>query len=428
MLSIAEPLAALLLIGALLIVSLIESAVSAVSRLSARRLLESPSPHASKLNALVERRDETLMSLAILIDTILAAIAVFLFAVFIRRDLIATAAPAAFGVTFFLVLAFRNLIPRLVAARNPERILIGLFPLLQLCVGVVKPFASPLSTVLQRFERWEAELEPGKKEEETSEEEIQAYIDAGQEEGILEPEAGEMVQSIVHLGNKVAREVMTPRMQITAIDITAPIEELLDLIITRRHARIPVFRGNLDDIEGIIHERDLIGAWRRGEKMVSLQPLVKPAQFIPESKPIDDLLREMKETGDQMTLVVDEYGGVSGLITMEDLVEEIVGEIHDAASDAPRAIEEKPGAYLVPGSLELGALDSLLGVPFVEDTECTTVAGAVVELFGRLPAPGDQLEHRGVQVEILEADRRRVHRLRLKVAGPKPGSPTAAVG
>jgi CBS domain containing-hemolysin-like protein len=428
MLNFAEPISALLLIGALLMVSIVEAAFSAVSRISARRLRETSTPHADKLNALVERREETLMALAILIDTLLVANAVFLFAIFIRRDFFFSAAPAAFLLTFFLVLAFRNLIPRLVAGRNPEGVLIGLLPLLQLCVGFVRPFVSPLSAALQRYEKWEAELEPNKKEEDTSEEEIQAFIDAGQEEGILEPEAGEMVQSIVHLGNKVAREVMTPRIQIAAIEIDSPVEALLDLIVTKNHARIPVFRGNLDDIEGIIHERDLVSAWKRGEKVLSLQPFVKPAQFIPESKPIDDLLREMKKNGDQMTLVVDEYGGVSGLITMEDLVEEIVGEIHDAESDAPRPVEERPGTYLVPGSLELGALDSLLGAPFVEETECTTVAGAVVELFGRLPAPGEHLEHRGVQVEILEADRRRVHRLRVKMAGPRPGNPTAATG
>jgi CBS domain containing-hemolysin-like protein len=221
---------------------------------------------------------------------------------------------------------------------------------------------------------------------------------------------------------------MTPRIQIAAIDIDAPVKDLLDLIVGKNHARIPVFRGNLDDIEGIVHERDLVGAWGRGDKVTSLQPFLKPVQFIPETKPIDDLLREMKQNGDQMALVVDEYGGISGLITMEDLVEEIVGEIHSAEPDAPRAVEERPGTYIVPGSLELGTLDTLLGGPFVEETECTTVAGAVVELFGRLPAPGEQIEHRGVHVEVLEADRRRVHRLRIKVESPRPGSSTLAAG
>jgi CBS domain containing-hemolysin-like protein len=107
-----------------------------------------------------------------------------------------------------------------------------------------------------------------------------------------------MVQSIVHLGSKVAREVMTPRIQIAAIEVGSPVEELLDLIVSRNHARIPVFRGNLDDIEGLIHERDLMGAWRRGDKIVSLQPFIKPVLFIPETKPIDDLLREMRKAPD----------------------------------------------------------------------------------------------------------------------------------
>ncbi|HEX4996766.1 MAG TPA: hemolysin family protein [Terriglobia bacterium] len=422
MLSIAEPIAALLLVGALFMVSVLEAAFRAVSRISARRLIESFPAYADTLNTMVERRDETLMALTILIDTVLAANTVFLYAALIQRDMIVMAAPVAFGVTFSLILIFRFLAPRLVAGRNPEAVLMRLFPLFRIAVMGMRPFSSPLSKALQRFQRWEEEMDSGKKEEETSEEEIQAFIDAGQEEGILEPEAGEMVQSIVHFGDKVAREVMTPRIQIVAIDIDAPIQDLLDLIVTKNHARIPVFRGNIDNVEGIIHERDIVGAWRRGEKVTSLRPFVKPAQFIPETKPIDDLLREMKQIGDQMALVVDEYGGVSGVITIEDLVEEIVGEIHEA-SDIPKSFEESPGTYVVQGSLELAALDDLLGIPFVEDTECTTVAGAVVELFGRMPAPGEHIEHRGVLVDVLEADRRRVHRLRVKAPAPRNGSP-----
>jgi CBS domain containing-hemolysin-like protein len=135
--------------------------------------------------------------------------------------------------------------------------------------------------------------------------------------------------------------------------------------------------------------------------------------LIPETKAVDDLLNEMKQRGDYIVLVVDEYGGISGLATMEDLIEEIVGDIHDVESTEEKVVEETPGSYLVPGSLDLNSLDIVLGSPLVEDTECKTVSGAVVELFGRLPAPGEKIEHEGVSVEVLEADRRKVRRLRI---------------
>src|SRR5207237_7407876 len=130
-------------------------------------------------------------------------------------------------------------------------------------------------------------------------------------------------------------------------------------------------------------------------------------------------LQEMKQKGDQMVLVVDEYGGVSGLITMEDLVEEIVGDIHDESDDTEKIVEESKGVFVVPGSLELGALEEKLGVPLVAETDCTTVAGAVVELFGRVPVHGQRIEHGGLEIEVLAADRRRVQRLRLKTLVPK---------
>ena len=148
--------------------------------------------------------------------------------------------------------------------------------------------------------------------------------------------------------------------------------------------------------------------------------MVKPVSFVPETKPVDDLLQEMKEKGDQMVLVVDEYGGISGLITMEDLIEEIVGEIHDESeSDGEKVVEESKGVFVVPGSLELGIVEERLGTPLVPATECTTVAGAVIELFGRLPLPGEKIECGGVEIEVLDADRRRIQRLRLKTLVPK---------
>ena len=211
---------------------------------------------------------------------------------------------------------------------------------------------------------------------------------------------------------------MTPRTQIVAIEINSSIEKLLQLITSRSHSRIPVFRDDLDNIEGFIHERDLLRQWQRDDLTTAPRPLSKllrPVHLVPETKAVDDLLNEMKQRGDHLVLVVDEYGGISGLATMEDLVEEIVGEIHDDESGEEKIIEENPGSYLVPGSLDLSSLDAALGTPFVEDTECTTVSGAVVELFGRLPSAGERIEHQGVSVEVLEADRRKVRRLRMTV-------------
>jgi putative hemolysin len=421
MLSGSELLIAGLFVVALLFVSIVDIALSGVNKISVRRLLDNPKvKSAPALAELVESRDQVLLSVHILIQLLIIAGAVFLFGAFGNRQIPYVAGmPGTILVMFALILVFRQLIPRIVATKAPEVILLYLLPLLRITHFVMRPFSSVLTRVMNYFHRWEEQIEPDK-EEEASEEEIQAFIDAGQEEGILKSDEGALIQSIVHFGDKVAREVMTPRTQIVAIDINSPVDKLLQLILTKRHTRIPVFRDDLDNIEGITHERDLLRVWHRGEKLENLRTLVKPVNFVPETKPVDDLLQEMKERGDHLVLVVDEYGGVSGLITMKDLVEEIVGGIRDESeADGEKIIEEGNGVFVVPGRLELGVLQEKLGMPLVEETECTTVAGAVVELFGKLPSPGEKLEHQGIQIEVLDADRRRVHRLRMKVLVPK---------
>jgi len=417
-LSATELAIAVLFVLALLVTSVLEIAFSSINRISFRRLLEKPEIKvAPALFALLESRTEVLMSLHLLIQSIMVAAAVFLFAAFNRREAYAAGMPGTIGLMFVLIILFRQLIPRLVAARNPELVLIYMYPLFRICSMLMRPIARLMTLVLNYFHSWEEEKDPAK-EVEASEEEIQAFIDAGQEEGILEHSEGEMIQSIVHFGEKTVREIMTTRTQIVAIDIHSSIEKLLQLITTRSHSRIPVYRDDLDNIEGFIHERDLLRFWQRTEIENTPSPLaklVRPVHLVPETKAVDDLLNEMKQRGDHIVLVVDEYGGISGLATMEDLIEEIVGDIHDNESTEEQVVEENPGSYLVPGSLDLNSLEMVLGAPFAEDTECKTVSGAVVELFGRLPAPGEKIEHEGVSVEVLEADRRKVRRLRMTV-------------
>jgi len=421
MLSGTELLIGALFIVALLAMSIIDVAFTNVSKVAVRRLLDRPKAKAAaSLAAMLEKRAEVLTSIHIIIQLFLVAGAVVAFTVFERRQVrYWLSVLGTVAVMMLVILLFRQLLPRIITMRKPEVVLLRLLPLFKIAHTTLRPVSRLLMSALNYFHEWEQDVEPVK-EEETSEEEIQAFIDAGQEEGILEHGEGEMIQSIVHFGDKVAREVMTPRTQIVAVDINSPVEKLLQVIVAKRHARIPVYRDDLDNIEGLVHERDLLRLWQKGEKLESFRPLIKPAYFVPETKPVDDLLKEMKEKGDQMVVVVDEYGGVSGLITMEDLIEEIVGEIHDdAEGDGEKLVEEGKGVFVVPGSLELGLLEEKLGMPLVGNTDCTTVAGAVVELFGRLPSPGEKIEHGGVEIEVLDADRRRVQRLRLKILAPK---------
>jgi putative hemolysin len=420
MLSGPEFLIAGLYIVALALMSTIDSAFANVSKVSVRRLVDGPRGNAaSSIAVLLDARAEALTSIHIIIHLLLVSGAVLLFMALERLSIPDTASVAATVVVMmFVILIFRHLIPRIITLRNPEQVLLRLFPIFRAAHFTLSPVSRLLMSTLNYFHR-EADEEPAE-EEEASEEEIKAFIDAGQEEGILEQDEGEMIQSIVHFGDKVAREVMTPRTQIVAIDVNSPVEKLLQLVVSKRHARIPVYRDDLDNIEGIVHERDLLRVWQRGDKLENFRSLVKPAYFVPETKPVDDLLQELKQKGYQMVLVVDEYGGVSGLVTMEDLIEEIVGEIHDESeADGDKIIEESKGVFVVPGSLELGVLEEKLGVPLVAETDCSTVAGAVVELFGRVPVPGEKIKHGGIEVEVLEADRRRVRRLRLTPLVPR---------
>jgi magnesium and cobalt exporter, CNNM family len=406
---------------ALLVMSVIDVAFTNVSKVGLRRLMDRPRAKAApSLAAMVDNRAEVLTSIHVIIQLFMVAGAVFVFTLFERRLIRYSVSVIGTVIVMMLVtLVFRQLLPRIITMRSPEVVLLRLFPIFKISHLTLRPVSVLLMSALNYFHQWEQDVEPVK-EEETAEEEIQAFIDAGQEEGILERDEGEMIQSIVHLGDKVAREVMTPRTQIIAADISSSVEGLLQLILSKRHARIPIYRDELDNIEGIVHERDLLRYWQKGDKLENLRSLIKTVHFVPETKRVDDLLQEMKEKGDQLVLVVDEYGGVSGLLTMQDLLEEIVGEIHDEAeADSEKVVEEAKGVYVVPGTLELGAIEEKLGVPLVANTDCTTVAGAVVELFGKLPSPGEKIEHGGVEIEVLAADRRRVQRLRLKTLAPK---------
>ncbi len=319
-----------------------------------------------------------------------------------------------------LILAgiFRQLIPRLISVSNPEKTLLALLPLVKPFYRLLAFVADPLNRRARVRRERELTVMPEANEEEDSGDDIQALIDVGAEEGILEEEEGELIHSIIEFGDTRVSEVMTPRTEIVALPLTATAREARDTIIESKYSRLPVYREQIDNVEGIIYVRDLLQCWPEGTENEQIGKLLRPVYFVPETKQVADLLEEMQKAHVQLAMVVDEYGGVAGLVTVEDILEEIVGEIEDedtAQEEIIEIVEASDGYYEVLGSTEIGKVERLFDME-IEDDDFTTIAGLVISEAGYVPPQGERLNIRGLDVEVLEADDRRISRLRLRRA------------
>jgi CBS domain containing-hemolysin-like protein len=275
----------------------------------------------------------------------------------------------------------------------------------------VRPW-TPLLRVLARFEGSQDQTGAGD-EEEVDEHEVQAFIGAGEEAGILEKEDAELVASIVELSDTVAREIMTPRTDMVALPAAAGFAEVERLFADSMFTRIPVYRETLDRIEGVVHVKDVLRAVAN-DKAAGAADLLRPVLIVPETKPLRELLREFQAAHQQIAVVVDEYGGTAGIVTLEDILEEIVGEIQDEHQrETPEVEEEASGVYLVDGAAHVEVLEDLFGVE-VSELGFDSVAGLVLDRLGHLPRPGEHTLWRGLDLEVLDVDRRRLRRVRIK--------------
>ena len=307
-----------------------------------------------------------------------------------------------------------QLIPFLLVARHDEadEILRQWVPLLRRGVYVALPLTFPIliSTTIRRLLESPEEKPP----EPSPEENVQELIQAGEQEGLIERADSELIQSVVKFGDKVVREVMRPRPEIAAIDINAPIEELRRVLRQKRYTRYPVYDGQFDAMEGIVSVRDLMELPPEEQMKVTVRSLVRPILFVPETQPVTKLLKELQQLPTQMAIVIDEYGSVTGLVTIEDLLEEIVGEIRDEVEPHARDIvRESAGSYLVAGHAELAEVAEELQVP-LEGEGYSTVAGLLLAELGHVPRPGEKVEKQGLIFEVLEANQRTVLKVRVR--------------
>jgi len=244
-------------------------------------------------------------------------------------------------------------------------------------------------------------------------EEIEALIAAGEEEGLIEEGDKRLIQSVVAFGDKRVREVMTPRPNIVGIDGSRSVEDLRRLVINEQFSRIPVYDGGIDHITGFIHIRDMFEVEYEDRDGIKVHEIQRPIVFVPETKLVTDLMREMQRDGNQIAIVVDEYGATAGLASMEDLVEEVFGEIRDEHEPGHDVVTEADGSFTVAGSFDVDHLRDLVEFSPPEDLEATTVGGLATEWFGRVPEAGEVIEREGVRMEVIASDERRVDRVRI---------------
>jgi len=302
--------------------------------------------------------------------------------------------------------------PQLLYRRTSGRWLLPMVPLLRALALAARPFIALLSFFQSLIEL----TEDAAREEEppTPAENIEALISAGTEEGLIGEQDRELIQSVVEFGDKVVREVMTARPNIVAIQADATLEQLRQVVINEQYSRIPVFDENIDQIIGFVHVRDMFEIDEEDREDRKVRELVRKLLFVPETKPVHDLMRQMQQENTHMVIVVDEYGNTAGLATMEDLLEVIIGEIRDEHEPSSDVMEDGKGGYIVSGNFDLDRVSDLLGSFRPEnDIESTTVGGLVSEWLGRVPKPGELVDRDGLRIEVLASDDLRVEQVRL---------------
>jgi CBS domain containing-hemolysin-like protein len=324
------------------------------------------------------------------------------------------------GVQFLVFLSLEvvmamHFIPDMLLYRTTGRWLLPLLPLVRLAMLLVWPIRVFLEGTesLARISEQESEQTP----EERTEERIGALVEAAEEEGIIEPEQADLIEQVVEFSDKRVREVMTPRPDVVAMQADATLEEMHARFVETKFAKMPVYANSLDDISGMVQAQDLLQIADADLPKRKVRDLLRPVLFVPETKLASELIKEMRQKGQSLAVVIDEYGTVAGIATAEDLLEEMVGERGaDEVRPAPDAVREPDGSLVLRGSMTIAEVEELLGIHFGEsaDETVTTIAGLLSHVSGKVPGPGDRVDIEGYRFEVLEANQRKVLRLRAR--------------
>ena len=402
------------LLGLLTLVSYVERLFTEAGKFLSREFQE----NIDSYERLVEPglhigRERVALAMAVLEQLSTALFAMLIvYTEFMDKQSTRTEIAQAVGIVIIAIVVFNRVVPFVLFSRTKGEWLARFTLVIRALVYIAMPV-----TLIISFCQSVAALarDRGEPEPEHPSEAVDAFIEAGQEEGIIEESDRDLIQSVVEFGDKTVREVMKPRPEIFAVSSDLTVEQLTDMLRAKPYSRIPVYSGTIDHIVGVVNAHDLLQLTDVEARVKTVASIMKTdVHFTPETKRVGDLLREMQRDNIRLEVVIDEYGAVAGIVTIEDMVEEIVGEIRDE-HDKAEVVKESENTYVVPGSMDVDRLDDLFGYR-LEDHEATTIGGLVSEIAGHIPQPGEIISDEKLRFEVLDSTDRKVNRVRVTPA------------
>jgi len=405
----------LFILGVLLLLSAFfsasETAIFSANKVKIRHLVEEGNKKAALTRRLMEQPGKIIST--ILIGNNVVNIGATALATSVAISLLgATGAGIATGIMSVLILLFGEITPKTLVSLHPEDFAMRVSGILN---GLGK-LLSPIIYIFNAFTNYLIRLinGPDKENHLITEEELRMLVNVGEEEGFIDEDEREMIDSIFEFDDTLVREVMIPRIDIVAVSVTEPLDNVVRLIMKAGHSRIPVFDETVDNIIGLVYAKDLLQVYVEPRpEGSSLRELMRPAYYVPESKKVRDLFAELRREKVHMAIVLDEYGGTAGLVTIEDVIEEIVGDIQDEYDQEEKEIEgQSDGSYVVDARTPINEINELLGLTLPED-EFETINGWVFHNLGTLPEQGQELDIGELHVKIEKVSGQRIEKLHL---------------
>ena len=389
-----------------------ETAIFSTNKVKIRHLAEEGNKRATLLRRMLEQPGRPISTILIgnnVVNIGSTAIATSLAISFFDSS----GAGIATAIMSVLILIFGEITPKTLVARNPEEFSLNISSIINRLGKVL----SPLIFVLNSFTNLLVKMLDGSvtKKQFITEEELRMLVNVGEEEGFIDEDEREMIDSIFEFNDTLVREVMVPRIDIYAVDVEDTLENVIKLVMKVGHSRIPVYEQTVDNIIGVVYAKDLLQIFLEPRKdKIGLKKLMRAAYYVPESKKVRDLFAELRKEHVHMAIVLDEYGGTAGLATIEDLIEEIVGEIQDEYDSEEQAIKiMEDGSFLVDARTPISEINEAIKIALSDD-EYDTISGVVFHNLGRLPFEGEELDIGNLQIKIEKIVGRRLEKLRLR--------------